>query len=191
MTWLLLTTGFFGGLTAVYWLRCLYHRFATPFSAVVFHSPKGGCTEAVVQEIKKARREVLIQAYSFTSKPIAQALIEAKGRGVHVEIILDKSNQQETYTELGHLLEQGMAPHIDAQHAIAHNKVMIIDRRVIITGSFNFTHQAEIENAENMLVIRGNAELTRSYLDNFKVHKAHSQAPVLKAPASSQQRRAA
>lgn len=189
MTWLLIATGFFGGLTAVHWTRQLYHRFATPFSAAVYHSPKGGCTEAIIREIQKARREVLIQAYSFTSEPICRALVEAKGRGVHVEILLDKSNQQQTYTELGHLLEQGMAPHIDALHAIAHNKVMIIDRKVVITGSFNFTRQAELENAENLLVIRGNPDLVRSYLDNFKAHKAHSQAPVLKAPAS--QRRAA
>jgi phosphatidylserine/phosphatidylglycerophosphate/cardiolipin synthase-like enzyme len=190
MTWLLLATGFMGGLTAVYWARRAYHWLATPFSVVDFHSPKGGCTEAVVRAIERARREVLMQAYSFTSKPIADALIAAKGRGIHVEILLDKSNQQETYTELGHMLEQGLAPHIDAQHAIAHNKIMIIDRKTLITGSFNFTHQAEAENAENLLIIRGNSQLLKSYYDNFLAHKAHSQAPALKAPQPAHKRAA-
>jgi phosphatidylserine/phosphatidylglycerophosphate/cardiolipin synthase-like enzyme len=190
MVWLLLATGFMGGLTAVHWARRIHHWFAAPFSAAVFHSPKGGCTDAAVRELKQARREILIQAYSFTSKPIADALIEAKTRGVHVEIILDKSNQQETYTELGYLLDHGLAPHIDAQHAIAHNKIMIVDRKTVITGSFNFTHQAEVENAENMLIIKGNPDLLKSYYASFQTHKAHSQAPALKAPQTTQRKAA-
>jgi phosphatidylserine/phosphatidylglycerophosphate/cardiolipin synthase-like enzyme len=191
MTWLLLITGFMGGLTTVHWARRIHRWFVTPFSATVYHSPKGGCTDALVRELARARREILIQAYSFTSKPIAQALIDAKGRGVHVEILLDKSNQQETYTELGYLTDHGLGPHIDAQHAIAHNKIMIIDRRVLITGSFNFTHQAESENAENLLIIRGNPELLKSYYASFQAHKAHCQAPVIKAPVPTAQRKAA
>lgn len=175
MTWLLLATGFTGGLAAVYHVRRIYHHFVTPPSVEVFHSPKGGCTEAVVRELGRARREILIQAYSFTSKPIAQALIDAKARKVHVDLLLDRSNEEETYTELGHLIEAGIAPLIDAHHAIAHNKIMIIDRRTLITGSFNFTHQAEAENAENLLIIRGHPALLKSYLDSFAAHKGHCQ----------------
>src|SRR5712691_6762958 len=119
MMWLLLATGFTGGLTLVFHLRWIHRWFVTPPSIEVYHSPKGGCTEAVVRELQRARREILVQAYSFTSKPIAQALIDAKGRGVRIEILLDKSNEQETYTELGILIEKGLAPLIDAHHAIA------------------------------------------------------------------------
>ena len=66
---------------------------------------------------------------------------------------------------------------IDARHAIAHNKIMIIDRRTIITGSFNFTRQAEHENAENLLVIKGRPDLAHAYVQNFLQHQAHSQKP--------------
>jgi phosphatidylserine/phosphatidylglycerophosphate/cardiolipin synthase-like enzyme len=59
----------------------------------VFFSPKGGCTEAVVEELGKAREIVLVQAYSFTSAPIAKALVEAHQRGVRVEVLLDKSRK--------------------------------------------------------------------------------------------------
>jgi phosphatidylserine/phosphatidylglycerophosphate/cardiolipin synthase-like enzyme len=190
MMWLLLATGFTGALTLLFVVRRIAHKLFTPPSIAVYHSPKGGCTEAVVRELGKARREVLVQAYSFTSKPIAEALVAAKARGVHIEILLDKSNQQETYTELGHLLQEGLAPHIDAKHAIAHNKIMLIDRRTVVTGSFNFTHQAEIENAENLLIIKGHPDLARSYHDSFASHKAHSQAPVLKPPVEIQRRAA-
>jgi phosphatidylserine/phosphatidylglycerophosphate/cardiolipin synthase-like enzyme len=188
---LVLATGFTGALTLCFLLRLLHRLFVTPPSIAVYHSPRGGCTQAVVGEIHRAKKEVLVQAYSFTSKPIADALLEAKGRGVLVEILLDRSNEQETYTELSHLIEHGLAPHIDAQHAIAHNKIMIIDRRVLITGSFNFTHQAEVENAENLLIIKGHPGLVRSYRLNFAEHKAHCQAPSQSKPISMPQKKAA
>src|SRR4051794_9371727 len=152
MDWLLLATGFSGGLTLVFLVRWVHRRLFTPPSVAAYHSPRGGCTDAIVAELKQARREILVQAYSFTSKPIAQALIDAKARGVRVDILLDRSNEAEAYTELGHFLQQGLTPLVDAHHAIAHNKIIIIDRRTLITGSFNFTHQAEHENAENVVV---------------------------------------
>jgi phosphatidylserine/phosphatidylglycerophosphate/cardiolipin synthase-like enzyme len=187
-----LATGFTGGLTLVFVIRFLARHLGMHLTVSAHFSPKGGCTDAVVSVIKKARREILIQAYSFTSKPIAQALIDAKGRGVHVDILLDKSNEQETYTELGHLIREGLVPHIDAQHAIAHNKIMIIDRRILITGSFNFTHQAEVENAENLLVLQGHPELVQAYFQQFAAHKAHCQTPKTQAaPAPAAARVAA
>ena len=63
--------------------------------------------DAVLHELKAARREVLVLAYSFSSKPIAEALIAAKTRGVQVDIILDRSNEQENYSDLPLLLDQG------------------------------------------------------------------------------------
>jgi phosphatidylserine/phosphatidylglycerophosphate/cardiolipin synthase-like enzyme len=190
MMWLLLATGFTGALTLIHVIRVVSGYFVAPLSIQWHFSPKSGCTEAVVREIKQAHKEILVQAYSFTSKEIAQGLIQAKGRGVDIEIILDKSNEQETYTELGHLLEQGLHPHIDAHHAIAHNKIIIIDRKTLITGSFNFTHQAEAENAENLVVIKGHPELVKAYCQNFATHKAHSQTPNSKIAATSQRKAA-
>jgi phosphatidylserine/phosphatidylglycerophosphate/cardiolipin synthase-like enzyme len=189
MMWVLLATGFTGALTLLFLVRLAYRRFALVPSIAVYHSPKGGCTDAVVRELRGARREVLVLAYSFTSKPIAQALVEAKKRGAHVEIILDRSNEHEPYTELGFLIEQGLAPYIDAHHAIAHNKVMVIDRHTVLTGSFNFTHQAEVENAENLLILKGHADLTVLYRQNFLLHKQHSQAAS--KPAAAPQQKAA
>lgn len=186
MMWLLLGTGFTGALTLIFLARLVYHSLGTPASVTVYFSPKGGATEAVLRELKAARREVFVLAYSFSSKPIAEALVAAKTRGVQVDIILDRSNEQENYSDLPLFLEQGLAPLIDAQHAIAHNKVMLIDQRTLVTGSFNFTHQAEGENAENLLVVKGHPELIRAYRENFLVHKAHSQAPSRKAPAPAQ-----
>ena len=190
MMWLLLATGFTGALTLLFLVRLIYRAFGTMPAVAVYFSPKGGATDAVLRELKTARREVLVSAYSFSSKPIAEALVQAKTRGVQVEIILDRSNEQESYSDLQLFLDQGLAPLIDAQHAIAHNKVMIIDQRTLLTGSFNFTHQAEGENAENLLLVKGHPELVRLYRQDFLVHKSHSQVPSRK-PAVPAQRPAA
>lgn len=141
----------------------------------VYFSPRGGATEAVVQEIGKASKEVLVQAYSFTSVPIAKALLDAKKRGVKVEAVLDKSQRRERYTAATFLYNSGVPVRIDDKHAIAHNKIIIIDRRTLITGSFNFTKAGEEKNAENLLVIKGNRELTGKYLDNYRIHSSHSE----------------
>ncbi|MFA6224157.1 MAG: phospholipase D-like domain-containing protein [Desulfomonilaceae bacterium] len=64
----------------------------------VYFSPNGGCTDAIVKEIGNAKSEILVQAYSFTSTPIAKSLLEAHKRGVKVEAILDKSQRKAKYT---------------------------------------------------------------------------------------------
>jgi phosphatidylserine/phosphatidylglycerophosphate/cardiolipin synthase-like enzyme len=182
VNWLLAGTGFTGALTLLFLARWLRRAVAgAPPSLEALFSPKGGCTEAVVREINAARHEVLVQAYSFSAKPIAEALVAAKTRGVQVTILLDRSNESEPYSDLALFLEQGLAPLIDAHHAIAHNKVMVIDRGTVITGSFNFTHQAEAENAENLLIVKGHPALAKAYHDRFVEHKSHCQPPELKA----------
>jgi phosphatidylserine/phosphatidylglycerophosphate/cardiolipin synthase-like enzyme len=180
MMWLLMATGFTGAYTFLFVGRVLHRRFASPPSVAVHFSPKGGCTEAVVQELQAARREILVLAYSFTSQPIAKALVDAKLRGVHVDIVLDHSNEKEEHTDLHFFLEQGLVPLIDPKHAIAHNKVMILDGRTILTGSFNFTNQAEHENAENLLIIKGHPDIVSSYRKDFAGHKAHARQPEVK-----------
>jgi phosphatidylserine/phosphatidylglycerophosphate/cardiolipin synthase-like enzyme len=180
-----LATGFTGALTLLYGWRALKRKLGWVSSVEVLFSPKGGCQEAVVCEIKKARREILVQAYSFTADPLTYGLVEAKKRGVHLDIVLDKSNEVEKYSDLRIFLDHGLAPLIDHNHAIAHNKVMIIDQNVLITGSYNFTNQAESENAENLVIIKGHPELIRQYRQNFLAHKSHSKAAMVKDAATA------
>lgn len=140
----------------------------------VYFSPKGGCTEAIVQELKQAKNSVLVQAYSFTSTPIAKALLDAHKRGVKVGVILDKSQRTEKYSSADFLANSGIITMIDSAHAIAHNKVIVIDGQVVITGSFNFTKAAEEKNAENLLIIYDKS-LAEKYSENWTKHAAHSE----------------
>lgn len=151
---------------------------ATPIGSgtlAVFFSPKGGCTEAVVSAIAAAQHTLDVQAYSFTSAPIVEAVAKAYARGVKVRVVLDKSQRAERYTAATYLLNHQVPAFIDDKHAIAHNKVMIIDGETVITGSFNFTKNAEQSNAENLLIIRGVKEIAQKYAANFEAHLSHAE----------------
>jgi phosphatidylserine/phosphatidylglycerophosphate/cardiolipin synthase-like enzyme len=139
----------------------------------VFFSPNHGATKAVVDALAAARSTVLVQAYSFTSAPIAKALVEAHARGVDVQVILDRKETGSKYSSADFVAHARIATFIDGAHAIAHNKVMVIDGETVITGSFNFTTAAEQRNAENLLVIHDRA-LAAQYAANWQAHAAHS-----------------
>jgi phosphatidylserine/phosphatidylglycerophosphate/cardiolipin synthase-like enzyme len=90
-----------------------------------------------------------------------------------VEAILDKSNKTGKYSEADFLLNARIPTYIDAKHAIAHNKVMIIDGETVLTGSFNFTKAAEESNAENLLILRS-PQLAAQYSRSLLEHREHS-----------------
>lgn len=136
-----------------------------PCNWEVYFSPHGGCTEAIIRELNKTKSAVLVQAYSFTSAPIAKAMLNAHKRKVRVEVILDKSQVKDTYSSAMFFINQGIPVRIDDKHGIAHNKVIVIDGEIVITGSFNFTKAAEENNAENPLVIH-DKKLASLYMTN-------------------------
>jgi phosphatidylserine/phosphatidylglycerophosphate/cardiolipin synthase-like enzyme len=144
----------------------------------VYFSPDGGCTQAVVNAIDQARQDIMVQAYEMTSPQIKKALVAAERRGIKVEAIFDPSAIKENGTMVGELNGGGIPVFIDSAHdpGLAHNKVMIIDQSIVITGSFNFSKAAESRNAENLLIIKDPA-LAAAYARNFANHLAHS-APL-------------
>ena len=145
-----------------------------PCKIDVLFSPDGGCEDRIIEEIDRAKKAIRVQMYFFTSKPIAEALIEAKKRGVKVTVILDSSQQKMTYGRFRVLRRAGISVYFDGEHATANNKIILIDRRTVITGSYNFTKAAEEKNAENVLIIKGEPDVLDRYLDNFKAHRGHS-----------------
>ncbi len=160
---------------------------SVPQGVKVYFSPRGGATAAVVSALTAATNIVLVQAYSFTSAPIARALVDAQRRGVKVRVILDRSQRTEKYSEADFLSHEGIPALIDAEHAIAHNKVIVIDDYLVLTGSFNFTRAAEENNAENLLVVNDPA-LAKQYARNWEAHARHSEEYQRTATAEHRRR---
>jgi phosphatidylserine/phosphatidylglycerophosphate/cardiolipin synthase-like enzyme len=147
----------------------------TPSILSYYFSPKGKVAETIVSEINNAKKEILVQAYVFTSLPIADALIDAKNRGVSITIVADGSAVNANGSKINLLFDALIPVFLDKVHSIAHNKVIIIDKKILITGSFNYTASAENTNAENIIIIKRNYCIVNGYIKNFEDHKSHSQ----------------
>jgi phosphatidylserine/phosphatidylglycerophosphate/cardiolipin synthase-like enzyme len=137
-------------------------------------SLKGDCIDIILNQIDNAKSEILIQAYSFTSKEIAAAVIKAHKRGVNVEVVMDKSNRNNRDSAGDVTTNAGIATYIDTGDAIPHNKIMIIDKETVITGIFNFIAAARDNNTENVLMMKDKS-LIRIYIENWVRHKGHSE----------------
>lgn len=128
----------------------------------VCFTPKEQCEHLFVATIDKAKQSLDVQEYRLSSPPIIDAILRASHRGVKVVVVLDKTAEKEAAI----LAKAGIPTYIDYRVAIAHNKVMIIDRKLLILGSYNPTESAQLRNAEN-LIIWGNKRIVKLFENNF------------------------
>ena len=138
----------------------------------VYFTPVANAAVPIIKAIDASEREVLVQAYGFTHNGIAQALVRAHERGVKVRVLLDQKSQSTNRYVMGLLTDAQIELRQDGKHAIAHNKVVVIDQAIVITGSFNFTNSAASRNAENFLVLKSE-DLAEQYRLQWKNHWAH------------------
>jgi phosphatidylserine/phosphatidylglycerophosphate/cardiolipin synthase-like enzyme len=152
-------------------------QFAPDSTCDVCFTPQENCTKKITEAIKMAQQIILVQAYSLTSKPILYALISAANKGVSVKVIIDKSEYRENYWAISLLAKGKNIPiWVDCKlDGLAHNKVMVIDDKSVITGSFNFTAAAQKHNAENVLLIN-ELFLARAYSENWSIRMKQSVA---------------
>ena len=138
--------------------------------------------EMIIAAVEAARHQVLVQAYSVTHRRIADALVRARNRGVEVAVIADGEQARNNPAMIRELARASVPLLIDARHAAAHNKIIVIDAGradcAVVTGSFNFTYAAQHRNAETVLILRANPPLCDAYLNNWRRHQLHSQAPA-------------
>jgi len=137
-------------------------------STKVLFSPNGGCQDAVVQEISRAQKTIDIAMYNLTAREISQELIKAKERGCQIRVFLDQGEGNGKYSKGKYLLDKGINVRFYAGTGLMHNKFAVIDNRVLITGSFNWTTSAERENQENLLIITDET-VVKQYSQRFEM----------------------
>lgn len=142
-------------------------------------SPHDDIEAAILRTLRAARHSIHVQAYLFTSRSLAAALIEAKARGVRVEVLADREQTARgENSQIPQLVEAGIPVALEVRYAAAHNKVILVDATeaggAVITGSYNFTWSARTRNAENVLILRHNPPVLRAYLGNWKRHRAEA-----------------
>ncbi len=145
-------------------------------SIEVFFSPNGGARDAILKEITEAQSTIDVAMYILTDRELSKALITAEERGVNVRILLDgKSAEEIGYSKHHFLSSKKVVVKLDDTHktygdkyeGIMHNKFAIIDNKVLITGSYNWTHSAEELNNENLLIIKEDSNLIREFRQEF------------------------
>jgi phosphatidylserine/phosphatidylglycerophosphate/cardiolipin synthase-like enzyme len=139
----------------------------------IYFSPTGGCTAAAVAALDTANTSADVMTYQLTSPPLIAALARAAQRGCTVRILLDRTQESAPASRLEVLPRAGATLKTDPQERIQHNKVAVIDSRSVITGSFNWSTNAELNNAENLLIITDQATAAL-YAQNFQAHWDHS-----------------
>ncbi|MGQ9547184.1 MAG: phospholipase D-like domain-containing protein [Roseiflexus sp.] len=132
----------------------------------VYFSPQDKALPFLLEQIEQSRNTLIFMAFSFTSAPIAEALIDAAARGVHIEGIIEKRNAGGTGSVFALLRNRGIDVWEDGNCHIMHHKVIIIDSRIVITGSYNFTDNAENTNDENLAIIHSRS-IARLFLEEY------------------------
>jgi phosphatidylserine/phosphatidylglycerophosphate/cardiolipin synthase-like enzyme len=157
----------------------LFLAVASPAEMVVqtCFSPQGRCSAYIIREIEKAQKELLIAVYAFTNDELARAVVQAKKRGVTVQIVLDREFDAENEKSQGKFLEEqkiplrrisGTKPITPEKEAgLMHQKFSVIDRKIVFTGSYNWTRSAENFNDENLLLFRDAGPLAEEYRKVF------------------------
>lgn len=130
-------------------------------------TPNKKCQQLIIETIDQAKESINLQGYSFSDPEIVDALIKAHQRNVHVQVILDNFNLKSKKTLLQKLIAEHICVRIDKPEGVAHNKIVIIDDRILITGSYNFSTSAYERNTENVLVIHDHT-LAGEYLHNWQ-----------------------
>ena len=140
-------------------------------------SPQGRCSAHILREIEQAKQELLVAVYAFTSDDLASAVVQAKKRGVLVQVIIDREFDAANEKSKGRFLDaqkiplrrlsgiKAGAPEKDA--GLMHQKFAIIDRKLVFTGSYNWTHSADTLNDENLLLFRDAGALAEEYRKTF------------------------
>ncbi|WWO97013.1 MAG: phospholipase D family protein [Candidatus Dasytiphilus stammeri] len=140
---------------------------ASSINIKVAFSPGINASNLILQTIYHAHHNIDIAAYSFTSKPISLALLKVQQKGIIIRIVADhKANNK--YTALTFLANHGISIRLNKNYAIMHNKFMIIDNKIIQTGSYNYTKAAAKNNAENIIIIYNVIHTTLQYEKEFQ-----------------------
>lgn len=177
LEYVLIATGFTGAFTLLFLVRVFLRLFTIPPSVTCAFAPKGGWSDALQRELKAGRREILVVARRFRCRPLAKALVEAKLRGLKVEVVLDARNEKDPESDLHYFAKEGLSPLLDTGHPTTHHGVILIDGRTLVVGGVEFTQQAETDEAGSLLILKGHPDLVRAYRLHFDACRGRWQSP--------------
>ena len=134
-------------------LLCITISIPTLAKTEVYFSFYDNPQKEIIKNINQAEAFINIAMYIFTDREIAIPLVKARERGVKVRVYLDKEQVDYKYSQSRFLVQKGIKTRISTNSYIMHHKFAIIDNRLLLTGSYNWTFSANNRNDENLMVI--------------------------------------
>jgi phosphatidylserine/phosphatidylglycerophosphate/cardiolipin synthase-like enzyme len=143
----------------------------------VYFSPQDGVAKHVLDRLAAAKRSVHFMAFSYTSSAIADAMVGKVKAGLPVRGVFESQNAGGTGSAFSRLTQGGVNVLEDGNCYILHHKVIVIDERTVITGSYNFSFSAERDNDENLVIV-DDPNLAHAYLQEFERVYAQAETPT-------------
>ena len=132
-----------------------------------YFSPEDKVGEKITEKLKQATSSIYFMAFSFTDDRMGKVLREKAKAGVLIQGVFEAVGSQTKYSEFGALREAGIDVRQDGNPYLMHHKVFIIDEKIVITGSFNFSTGADESNDENVVIIEDPA-LAEAFIAEFQ-----------------------
>lgn len=132
-----------------------------------YFAPEDNVERILLRRLQRAKRSIRFMAFSFTSDRIGETIIRKHNEGLDVKGVFERSGTGSRYSEYVKMKIEGVPVKPDRNPNNMHHKVFIIDETIVITGSYNFSRNANKNNDENILII-SNREIARAYLDEFR-----------------------
>ncbi len=132
-----------------------------------YFSPEGDTISPLVREVRSAEQSIHFMAFSFTHDTLGSAMRDRFKSGIDVRGVFEERQVDDAYSEYKMMKESGLSVVLDKNRGAMHHKVIVIDAETVITGSYNFSKNAEKRNNENLLIIKGNREIAAAYLAEF------------------------
>lgn len=155
-------------------------------SVRTFFSPKGNTKNAIISELQKATKSIKVMAFSFTDKDMAQVMIDKKANNVDVQGVFDGCELSSQYSVYRTLKDAKVEVYKDGNQALMHEKNFIIDDNTVITGSYNFSANADKNNNENCMIIKS-PDIAKIFEQEFerlkKASKTNTNLPHYNSPA--------
>ncbi|MGC1377920.1 MAG: phospholipase D-like domain-containing protein [Anaerolineales bacterium] len=133
----------------------------------ILFSPEDKAISHIIPYIQKAKSSIRFLAFTFTQDDLGKAMIERKKNGVDVSGVFESTGSDTEYSEMIPLYCAKAPVRQDGNPAFMHHKVIVIDEHIVVTGSLNFTDNADQQNNENVLII-DNADIAKLYLQDFQ-----------------------
>ena len=144
-----------------------------------YFTPKDNATTAIVNQLKQAQKSIHFMAFSFTDDTMGQAMLDRAAAGVEVRGIFETTGSKTQFSEYGRMKDAGLDVLQDGNPYLMHHKVIVIDGRTVVVGSFNFSKGAQNNNDENLLII-DDANLARLFDEEFERVYTTAQNPPQK-----------